>query len=183
MRKAKDGLTKRQRDFVREYHKTGNATQSAKTVGYSEAGAHTQGDRLLKKVEVQAELRRLEAQTAARNEITVDLLISKAWEVFASCMEGQVMMDRYGNPTSTVKRDHSPANKALENIGMWAGLNVDKRDVTTRSIDDLTEAELRAERKRVQEEIAKAEGKDINSLGDEPITNRPDTSTDGRVTH
>ena len=51
-------LTHRQRTFAREYHLSGNATEAAKKAGYSEKVAVQQGSRLLRYVNVQAELAR-----------------------------------------------------------------------------------------------------------------------------
>ena len=45
-------MTEQQERFAIEYATSGNATQSAKNAGYSEATAYSQGQRLLKNVEV-----------------------------------------------------------------------------------------------------------------------------------
>ena len=57
-------LTNRNRAFCREYVKDWNATRSAAAVGYSEKTAYSIGSRLLKKVEVAAEISRLVAELA-----------------------------------------------------------------------------------------------------------------------
>ena len=114
-RAGKDGLNRKQREFARAFHQSHNATQAARDAGYSENTAQAQGSRLLGYAVVQEELRRLEAKAAQRYNITLDKLVAMSYAVHDSAMEGQVMLDRYGNPTSTVKRDHSAANKAIEN--------------------------------------------------------------------
>ena len=52
-KEAKKHLNKRQIDFVQEYMKTNNITQSAIKAGYSPKTASTQGSRLLTNVRVQ----------------------------------------------------------------------------------------------------------------------------------
>lgn len=49
-------MTNRKRAFIREYPKDFNATRAAKAAGYSEKTAYSQGQRLLKDVEVKAAL-------------------------------------------------------------------------------------------------------------------------------
>lgn len=48
-----DSLSYKQNAFVRKYLLSGNATKSAVEAGYSEKTAYSQGQRLLKKVEIQ----------------------------------------------------------------------------------------------------------------------------------
>ena len=50
-------MTHRQELFIQEYIKTGNATHSAITAGYSEKTAYSIGQRLLKNVEVEKAIR------------------------------------------------------------------------------------------------------------------------------
>jgi phage terminase small subunit len=52
-------LTKRQKLFVYEYAKTGNATKSAEFAGYSKTSSHVIGPRLLGNVSVAAEIDKL----------------------------------------------------------------------------------------------------------------------------
>lgn len=63
-------MTNRQRLFLEEYLKCGNATESAKKAGYSQKTAYAQGQRLLKKAEVQQALQqRLSDKVMAANEV------------------------------------------------------------------------------------------------------------------
>ena len=54
-------LNVRQDMFCREYAKCGNATEAAKKAGYAEKTAYSQGQRLLKNVEVKNRLQELAA--------------------------------------------------------------------------------------------------------------------------
>jgi len=57
-------LSPRQKIFCESYAETGNATEAAKAAGYSPKTAYSQGQRLLKNVEVQRYIRRLQDQAA-----------------------------------------------------------------------------------------------------------------------
>lgn len=52
-KKKPQGITEKQKKFVEEWLQDHNATQAAIRAGYSEKTAYSQGQRLLKKVEVQ----------------------------------------------------------------------------------------------------------------------------------
>ena len=54
------GLTAKQRAFIQHY--TGNATEAALKAGYNQDSAYSQGQRLLKNVEIQKALREREAK-------------------------------------------------------------------------------------------------------------------------
>lgn len=59
-------LTARQEDFVREFLLDLNATQAAIRAGYSASTAYSQGQRLLKNVEVQAAIAKARAAAQDR---------------------------------------------------------------------------------------------------------------------
>jgi hypothetical protein len=67
-------LSNKQRVFVETYVRTWNATQSAIAAGYPEQSAYSQGSRLLKNVEVKAEIAlRLEDLTMSPAEVLARL--------------------------------------------------------------------------------------------------------------
>ena len=80
-------LTPRQRSFVANYLKTGNATEAAISAGYAAKSARSQGSKLLSMPEVQAYRRELE------QKLFDELGISQAWigrrmvEVVDRCMQ------------------------------------------------------------------------------------------------
>ena len=80
-------LTPRQKTFVENYLKTGNATQAAISAGYAERSARSQGSKLLAMPEVQEYRRELE------QKLFDELGISKAWigrrlvEIVDRCMQ------------------------------------------------------------------------------------------------
>lgn len=70
-------LTEKQKCFVEEYLKDLNATQAAIRAGYSEKTAYSMGQRLLKKVEVQAALQKRMYDREKRTEITQDRVLQE----------------------------------------------------------------------------------------------------------
>ncbi len=82
--------------------------------------------------------------------VTVDSLIALEFDIFELARKATPIMNSDGQPI--MARDLASANQALENIGKLAGLWIERREVVTRP---RTEAELRAELKRIEVEIAK----------------------------
>lgn len=70
-------LTAKQRAFVREYLIDLNATQAAIRAGYSEDTAYSQGQRLLKNVEVKAAIDAAMKLRADRTNITADRVLKE----------------------------------------------------------------------------------------------------------
>lgn len=75
-------LTPKQSLFVQEYLLDLNATQAAIRAGYSARTAYSQGQRLLKVVEVQAEIAAAQEQRAEKTKITAEWVLQKAAQVF-----------------------------------------------------------------------------------------------------
>ena len=74
-------LTPKQAAFVAEYLIDLNATQAAIRAGYSERTAGSQGERLLKKVEVQIALAEAQQARSKRTEITADNVLAEIAKV------------------------------------------------------------------------------------------------------
>lgn len=68
-------LTAKQAQFVAEYLIDLNATQAATRAGYSAKTAYSQGQRMLKDVDVAASVAAAMAERAARTEITADRVL------------------------------------------------------------------------------------------------------------
>lgn len=75
------GLTAKQAQFVREYLIDLNATQAAIRCGYSAKTAYSQGQRLLKDVEVAAEIDRLKIERMGRIEVDADYVLRRLYEM------------------------------------------------------------------------------------------------------
>ena len=85
-------LTPRQKSFVENYLKNGNATEAAISAGYAAKSARSQGSKLLAMPEVQSYRRELE------QKLFDELGISKAWigrrmvEIAERCMQAVPVM-------------------------------------------------------------------------------------------
>jgi len=130
-------LTPKQSAFVREYLIDMNATATAKRVGYSERTAYSQGQRLLKNVEVKKAIAAALQEQSSRTLITAD----------------QVLLDiqRIGNQALNAK-DFAQALRSRELLGKRYKLFTDKVEVTTVTprADRLREA--RERRRKLQSE-------------------------------
>jgi phage terminase small subunit len=74
-------LTGKRARFVDEYLIDLNATQAAVRAGYSEKTAYSQGQRLLKDVELQAQLQKRMKDREQRTEINADYVLKRLVEI------------------------------------------------------------------------------------------------------
>ncbi|WP_243546201.1 terminase small subunit [Pseudodesulfovibrio tunisiensis] len=91
-------LTARQRAFVQEYLVDLNATQAAIRAGYSKRSAYSQGQRLLKKAEIQAAIREELEKRTERTQITQDYVLKNIVSIVERCMQAEPVTDRKGKP-------------------------------------------------------------------------------------
>ncbi len=70
-------LNAKQERFVQEYLVDLNATQAATRAGYSEKTAYSQGQRLLKNVEVAAAIAKAQEKRAEKVEITQEMVLAE----------------------------------------------------------------------------------------------------------
>lgn len=97
-------MTPKQEQFVREYLIDANATQAAIRCGYSEKTAYSQGQRLLKNVEVAAAIDAAMQKRAFKTEITAERVLKEI-----ACMA-------FYDPAELIEIERSPeADEALEN--------------------------------------------------------------------
>ncbi len=164
-------ITPRLRAFAREYHLDGNGTKAATTAGYSEKNAKQQAVRLLRYPNVQAELARLETEAAERYNVTLDSLLTMSFNVYDMALDGAPIMNRHnevvlrdGEPL--IKRDLTNANKAIEHISRLTGHMAEGRGVSNQShtLDEMDDAELRAEGDKLEAEIARLKANKVVPL-------------------
>jgi phage terminase small subunit len=105
----------RKKRFVLEYVNGLNATQAAIRIGIPPSGARTQGWRLLKDVDVRAELEKYQAQTALKYYLTHDKIIRDVIDI--------------GN-AAFADGNFATALKAKELIGRHIGMWPNKTEVT-----------------------------------------------------
>lgn len=89
-------LTRKRRVFVAEYLRCWNATEAAKRAGYSERTAYSQGQRLLKNVEVAGLIRERLAEKAMGADEALTRLSEQARAEYAAYLRpsGSVDLDR-----------------------------------------------------------------------------------------
>lgn len=108
--------SKRQR-FVEEYLIDLNATKAAKRSGYSKKTAYSQGQRLLKNVEIQKAIAREQAKRSARLEITADMWLRELWIIGHSNIQNYINIDEGGLIIAkTFEEMPSDTSRALEAI-------------------------------------------------------------------
>ncbi len=131
--------------FVREYVKDRNATQAALRAGYSPKSAHSQGQRLLKNVEISRQIAEITDKVAERAEIDAAYVLCSLREVATRCMQGEEVVDKLGHPTGEWRFDAAGANRALELLGRSMALFTDKVKVDLADLRQKSDMELEAE--------------------------------------
>lgn len=102
-------MNDKQESFVREYLIDLNATQAAIRAGYSDATAYSQGQRLLKNVEVAAAIQAQMDNRAKRTEITADYVLETIVSTIERCKQVEPVLDRKGQPVMTETPDGGEA--------------------------------------------------------------------------
>jgi phage terminase small subunit len=128
-------LNERQARFVEEYLVDLNATAAAKRAGYSEKTAYSIGQRLLKKVEVQARIEELQKQRSAKVLLDAEWVLNRLKEISDKCMTAEPVMEfdpveRTMVHNGEYQFDSSGANRATELIGKHLGMFKDKLDIS-----------------------------------------------------
>ena len=105
-------LTPKQEMFCREYLVDLNATQAAIRAGYSVRTAYSQGQRLLKNVEIQAHIVELQEVRSKRTEITADAVLKELARLGFANMNDYVRVNHAGDLVhdfSKLDRDQAAA--------------------------------------------------------------------------
>jgi phage terminase small subunit len=134
-------LNDRQERFVNEYLIDLNATQAAIRCGYSEKTAYSQGQRLLKNVDIQKEVRKAQQKTINKLEITREDILQRAYMIPLLYVEMLELAQRDDLDEDEELRlirlsnliKGSDHNKALEILNKMQGFNEpEKSEVTVR---------------------------------------------------
>ena len=137
--------TPKQKRFIEEYAVDLNATQAAIRAGYAKKTAYSQGQRLLKKVEIETAIQATLVEVSKRVEVTVDDVVAGLWA------------EAEGKKDSTA----SSRVAALAHLGKHFGM--DRKDINLRLEQrpavDMTPAERDAELERVEAELLEIEAK------------------------
>lgn len=142
---AGDKLTAKQERFCREYMVDRNGTQAAIRAGYGEAGAGVAACRMLKKPNVLARVRELQAEEADRLSLSADAVLMEIWRTYQRCMQMTPVME-YDHesgemrPTGEWMFDSRGATNCLKMLGDRVGMferNVKLSVETPIIVDDI----------------------------------------------
>lgn len=128
-------MTSRMKRFCLEYVNTGNATESAKKAGYAEKTAYSQGQRLLKNVEVQKELQRLSDEMASSKIATAKEMQEVLTSIIRQELDEEVIVvEGCGDGISeAVTKSKKPSTrdaiKAIETLAKMQGIFDTKTNV------------------------------------------------------
>jgi len=141
-------LNQRQLAFIQEYLVCGNATKSAIKAGYSKKTAYSQGQRMLKNVEVKKAIAKAQQKTAERNEITLDEVVGNARELVKRGLEPDPVMQfdhekKEMVETGEYKYDSSAVAKGNEQLIRMGGFYAPEKHEHKHDFSDMTEEELR----------------------------------------
>lgn len=122
-------LNIKQRTFVLEYLKDMNATQAAIRAGYAKKTAYSQGQRLLKHVDIARVLQVARDERAKETKTDAKWVIEQLEKVHNRCMQIDPVMgkvDGEWKETGLFKFDSTGAIKSLELIGKHHGMFTEK---------------------------------------------------------
>ena len=119
-------MTPKQKLFVKEYLVDLNATRAAISAGYSEKTACEQGSRLLRNVQIQAEVNKRAAKITEKLDISTEYILGMIKQTIERCSQGVEVVDREGNPTGEWKEDSFAVLKGCELLGRYRKLFTDK---------------------------------------------------------
>ena len=125
--------------FCHEYLVDYNASKAAERAGYSAKTAGSQGNRLLKNVEVLSRVRELQAEKTKRLAVSQDWVVLHLVDVVNKCMKPVEVLEwdyeaREMKRTGLFTFDSKGATKALELIGKHLGMYTDKMEVSAAGV-------------------------------------------------
>ena len=120
-------LTPKQHRFCQEYMVDFNATKAAQRAGYSEKTAYSQGQRLLKNVEIKARIAALQDEARERTNVSIDDVIA----MLLDCHKDAKAAKQLG-----------PAVRAVELLGKRLGMFKDRVEFS--ELQAMTDEELAA---------------------------------------
>ena len=117
-------LTEQKKRFARNYIANGgNATQAALKAGYSKKSAYSQGQRLLKDVEIKQILEKEQKKNLEKYEYTIE-------QSFENLKKAQELALQRCNPLGSPNPDLTNFLKAEELKGKLCGLYIEKKEIS-----------------------------------------------------
>lgn len=115
-------LTAKEMAFVRHYLRTGSAIEAYRLAGYYHKKGHNWeydwAQEILGRPRVQGALAGIMEERVEENKLTMQQVADKFMNIYNVALE---------------KEDHTNANRALENLGKWLGMFVEKKEVTNKN--------------------------------------------------
>lgn len=140
-------LTPKQQRFVDEYLVDLNATQACIRAGYSKDTAYSQGQRLLKNVEIQNAIQQAMNERQQRTRIDQDYVINTIVDTIERCRQAKEVLNKDGEPVyienadgelvPAYRFDASNVLKGAELLGKHLGMFVDRKEITGKDGKDL----------------------------------------------
>lgn len=142
---AVDKLTAKQEKFCLEYLIDRNGTRAAIRAGYGEAGAGVTACRMLKKPNIIARVRELQAEEADRLSLTADAVLMEIWRTYQKCSQASPVMEfdpvtGTMQPTGEYQFDSRGATNCLKMLGERVGMfenNVSIKGAVPVIVDDI----------------------------------------------
>lgn len=114
-------LTLKQLRFCEEYIVDLNATQAAIRAGYSKKTAYSQGQRLLKNVEVQKKIQQLYGKRAKRTQISADRVLTECVRIALSDVGDAFNPNGELKPIHDIPEDVRRAISSFQVIELFSG--------------------------------------------------------------
>ena len=146
---AGEKLTAKQERFCLEYLIDRNGTRAAIRAGYGEAGAGVAACRMLKKPNILARVRELQAEEADRLSLSADAVTMEIWRTYQKCSQATPVME-FDPETGTMRLtgeyqfDSRGATNCLKMLGERVGMfenNVNIKGAVPVIVDDIPKAE------------------------------------------
>lgn len=123
--------------FCEEYLVDLNATQAAIRAGYSAKTAYSQGERLLKNVEINKRITIAQTKRSIKTELTAEWVLTRLKAISDRCIQAEPVYSTTGEETGEYRFDSTGANKATELIGKHIGMFTDKTEITGKDGEEL----------------------------------------------
>ena len=122
-------LTPKQEAFVEEYVKDYNGAGACRRAGYKEKYADRVALQLLEKKHVRDAIEAKKAEKVKRVEVTEAYVVGKWLEIIERCTQGEQVIDSRGNATGEWKFDSNGANRALDSLGKYLNMFVERKEL------------------------------------------------------
>jgi len=122
-------LTPKQEAFVEEYVKDYNAAAACRRAGYKTVNADIIGSQLLGKTLVREAIEAKKREKYKKVEVTEAYVVGKWLEIIERCTQGEKVLDSKGIPIGEWRFDSNGANRALDSLGKYLNMFVERKEL------------------------------------------------------